>query len=249
MGIEIKDAASIAGMRESCRAASLIRAYAGSLVRPGVTTDEIDAAIHAEVVRRGWYPSPLGYAGFPKSICTSVNQAVVHGIPDGRVLLEGDILNIDVSVYVAGFHGDCSGMFVAGKADPLAQRLIDTTREALQGAIALCKPGVPFNAVGAFIAPLAASRGYSVVRQFCGHGIGAIFHMPPLVFHCVNDVRERMEPGMTFTIEPLLNEGAEDIEIMDDGWTFQTKDGGRSAQFEDTILITETGHEILTKHE
>ena len=171
-------------MRRSCSLASRVRAFAGSCVQVGRSTDEIDALVHAEVVRLGVYPSPLGYAHFPKSVCTSVNQVVVHGIPDGRRLLQGDIVNIDVSVYVDGFHGDCSGMFVAGEADPLAAHLLKTTRACLDGAIALCKPGVPFSAIGAFIQPMAEREGFSVVKQFCGHGIGRIFHMPPLVFHC-----------------------------------------------------------------
>lgn len=138
---------------------------------------------------------------------------------------------------------------MAGKADPLAEKLLTTTRECLDGAIALCKPGVPFRAIGAFIEPLANSRGFSVVRQFCGHGIGRTFHMPPLVFHCANSASEVMQAGMTFTIEPLLNEGGAAIEMMEDGWTYRTVDGSRSAQYEETILITETGAEILTKHD
>lgn len=228
----------MAGMRRSCAAASLIRAYAGSCVRVGRSTDEIDALVHAEVLRHGWYPSPLGYAGFPKSICTSVNQVVVHGIPDARRLEEGDIVNIDVSVYVEGFHGDCSGMvqtqannarhrgitcalscvlsvphsfastslvaclraqFVAGAADPLAAHLIETTRACMNGAIALCGPGVPFSAVGGFIQPMAEREGFSIVRQFCGHGIGRTFHMPPLVFHCGTNCTHSGHREMSFS--------------------------------------------------
>lgn len=317
VGIEVKDAAGIAGMRHACAEASYIRAFAGSCVVVGRSTDEIDALVHEEVCRIGLYPSPLGYADFPKSICTSVNQVVVHGIPDARKLEEGDIVNIDVSIYVPeGYHGDCSGMvsttcthilffpcdhhmmsylvsllcrlrplliilyfilttlqptdltaimtrpsahlflsprfpllqFVAGTADPLAEKLLSTTRACLDGAIALCGPGVPFNAIGAFIQPMAHAAGFSVVKQFCGHGIGKIFHMPPLVYHCVNHVTDLMQPGMTFTIEPMLNEGTPDIKMLDDGWTYLSCDGGRSAQYEETILITETGCEILTKH-
>jgi len=247
-GIEVKNSDQIRRMRRACALASYIRSFAGRCVQVGRSTDEIDRLVHDEVIRLHAYPSPLGYANFPKSLCSSVNQAVAHGIPDARKLEEGDILNIDVSVYVDGMHGDCSGMFVAGQTDTLARDLIGTTRTCLDGAISLCGPGVPFSAIGAFIQPLALKHGYSVVSSFCGHGIGATFHMPPLVYHVRNDVNDRMQPGMTFTIEPMLNEGAPEIRILEDGWTYVTVDGGRSAQFEETLLITEDGCEILTKH-
>jgi len=207
VGIERKDSDAIERMRRSCSLASRVRAFAGSCVQVGRSTDEIDALVHAEVVRLGVYPSPLGYAHFPKSVCTSVNQVVVHGIPDGRRLLQGDIVNIDVSVYVDGFHGDCSGMFVAGEADPLAAHLLKTTRACLDGAIALCKPGVPFSAIGAFIQPMAEREGFSVVKQFCGHGIGRIFHMPPLVFHCGQRQRSGKRRARLTVRSALLSHG------------------------------------------
>lgn len=251
--IDIKTKQGIDKMRVSCGLASYIRAYAGHIIHKyaasgALTTDDIDKHVNAECVRLGVYPSPLRYAGFTKSIATSINQVVCHGIPDQRPLQQGDIVNVDVSVFVDGMHGDCSAMFTVGEIDPLASDLILSTRACLDAAIHVCGPGVPFSRIGHTIEPLANSRGYSVVKNMCGHGIGRHFHMPPLVFHIKNKSEEIMQPGMTFTIEPMLNEGNRDVMLLSDGWTIVTRDGSRSAQWEETILITETGYEILTQH-
>ena len=247
--IELKTKKQIEEMRTACEMASWIREFAGKQVEPGITTDEIDKRVHDECIRIGAYPSPLGYCGFPKSICTSVNSVVCHGIPDLRPLEEGDIINIDVSVYFNGYHGDCSAMFVAGKADPEAIRLINATKEAMEKAISICGPNVPLNRIGREIQNVADREGYGLVREFCGHGIGKEFHIPPHIFHYANVAPGVMLPGMVFTIEPIMNEsGTSKVFTMADNWTVLTEDGSRSAQFEQTIAITEDGHEILTKH-
>ena len=244
--IERKTPAAIAAMRRACRYASYIRQYASTQLVAGRATDEVDRAVHDECVRLAVYPSPLQYAGFPKSLCTSINQCVCHGIPDTRPLQSGDIVNVDVSVWVDGHHGDCSGTYVVGQADEHALHLIHTTREAVRRSIAACGPGVPFSRIGDICEAVAAEGQYSIVREYCGHGIGREFHMPPLVLHVHNDARDLMAPGMTFTIEPMLCEGDAQCFIREDGWTVETKDGMRSAQWEETILITEKGVEVLT---
>ena len=244
--IERKSPAAIAAMRRACRYAAYIRHYASQQLQAGRTTDEVDVAVHGECVRLGVYPSPLHYAGFPKSLCTSLNQCVCHGIPDARPLQPGDIVNCDVSVWVDGHHGDCSGTYVVGDGDAHALHLIHATREAVRHSIAACGSGVPFSRIGDICEAVAEAGQYAVVKEYCGHGIGRDFHMPPLVLHVRNDGRELMQPGMTFTIEPMLCEGKAECFVREDGWTVETRDGMRSAQWEETVLITETGVEVLT---
>jgi len=248
--IEIKDADTIARMRVAGKHAREILDLAGALTVPGVTTDEIDELVHRETLARGGYPSPLNYNKFPKSCCTSVNEVVCHGIPDDTVLVEGDIINIDITIFYDGVHGDCSETFIVGdvdKADPVAKKLVKATYDALWAAINICGPGVAVNKIGGAIQTVAHRNGFSVVRNFVGHGIGEVFHTTPNVFHYKNsDPLGTMEPGQTFTIEPMLNEGTHRNVTWPDEWTATTQDGKRSAQFEHTLLITEDGVEALT---
>lgn len=248
--IEIKDADTIARMRVAGKHAREILDLAGALAVPGVTTDEIDAMVHAETLARGGYPSPLNYNRFPKSCCTSVNEVVCHGIPDDTVLVEGDIINIDITIFYDGVHGDCSETFIVGdarKAHPVAKKLVKTTYDSLWAAIDICGPGVPVNKIGGAIQAVAHRAGFSVVRNFVGHGIGEVFHTTPNVFHYKNsDALGTMQPGQTFTIEPMLNEGTHRNVTWPDEWTATTLDGKRSAQFEHTLLITDDGVEALT---
>jgi len=245
--IEVKTPEQIAGMREACRIAREVLDVAGKAVRPGVSTDEIDAIVHEESLKRGAYPSPLNYQSFPKSVCTSVNEVICHGIPDATILKEGDIVNVDVTCYVGGYHGDLSETFAVGEVDAEAKRLVKVTYDSWQAAIAICKPGVPYKQIGAAIEEVVAPSGFTIVRGFVGHGIGSAFHMPPNVVHHRNDDRNgEMAPGHTFTIEPMINEGAPSYKEWPDKWTIVTSDGKRSAQFEHTLLITEDGVEVLT---
>lgn len=234
-------------LRAACALARDIREFAKPLCQPGVTTEKIDFLVHEEIVRRGAYPSPLNYGGFPKALCSSVNDIVVHGIPDSRPLEDGDIVNIDISVFLDGFHGDTSQTFVVGKVDEAGQHLIDVTNQALMDAIEhCCKPLNRFASIGNFIQNLAEEKGVGVVREYTGHGIGQEFHCLPFILHHQNDEPGKMLPGMAFTVEPALTEGDPRIKHWDDGWTVATVDGGRSAQAEHTVLITEDGVDILT---
>ena len=217
-------------------------------MKPGITTDEIDKVVHNEVIHHGAYPSPLQYKGYPKSCCTSINNVVCHGIPDDRMLVSGDIINIDITVFHHGCHGDTSDTFQIGQIDKEATKLIDTTQSCLYEAIAACKPGAPFQIIAEIIEGKAIAEGYNVCRDFIGHGIGSYFQGPPNVYHHVTSrsSTRAMEPGMTFTIEPILMERSPEIYVLPDGWTALSRDGGRSAQAEHTILITPAGREILT---
>ncbi|PPR03780.1 hypothetical protein CVT24_007498 [Panaeolus cyanescens] len=217
-------------------------------IRPGVTTDELDEIAHNACIERNAYPSPLNYRNFPKSICTSVNEVICHGIPDKRKLREGDIINLDISVYYDGFHADLNETYPVGKIDEDSEKLIRTTRESLDAAIKICKPGALFRDIGKAIEPIARANGCAVVRTFTGHGVNTLFHCPPNIPHYAkNKAVGTMKPGMTFTIEPMLNLGNSWSDVhWPDNWTATTADGRRSAQFEDTLLITETGVEILT---
>ena len=246
-GSEVKDAATIARMRVAGRLAAQARDLVGSHVAPGVTTDELDRIGHEFLCDHGAYPSTLGYRGFPKSLCTSVNEVVCHGIPDSRRIEDGDIVNIDVTAFLDGVHGDTNATFLAGDVDEESRLLVERTREALDRGIKAVRPGRQINVIGRVIESFARRHGYGVVRDFTGHGIGTAFHSGLVIPHyddpAYDDV---MEVGMTFTIEPMLNLGSPDWELWEDGWTVVTRDGRRSAQFEHTLLVTPTGAEVLT---
>ncbi|CAI5519640.1 unnamed protein product [Closterium sp. Naga37s-1] len=214
---------------------------------PGVTTDEIDRAVHEMIIEAGAYPSPLNYAGFPKSVCTSVNECICHGIPDSRPLEDGDIINIDVTVYLNGYHGDTSKTFYCGNVSNAAKKLVEVTEEALNAAIAVCGPDAEFKKIGQAIHAMADKHSYGVVRKFIGHGVGSVFHAGPAVLHYRNNEPGRMQVGQTFTIEPMFTMGGVRDVMWDDGWTAVTADGTLTAQFEHTLLITETGVEVLTR--
>jgi methionyl aminopeptidase len=220
----------------------------GAAVAPGVTTEELDRISHESHVRRGVYPSPLRYRGFPKSVCTSVNEVICHGIPDDRPLEEGDIVNVDVTVFTEGVHGDTSATFGVGTLDHASDRLVRVTRECLDLAIAAVAPGRPLHDIGRAIETHTRQHGFHVVRAFVGHGIGEVFHSAPQVPHYFEpSLGVVMEPGMVFTIEPMITMGSVQPVIWDDGWTAVTSDGSRTAQFEHTVLVTGTGVEVLTR--
>jgi methionyl aminopeptidase len=242
-----KDPAEVAKIRAAARLARKMLDFANSLVAPGITTDDIDYLTHQEIVKHGAYPSPVNYCGFPKAMCASVNEVVCHGIPDNRKLLDGDVISIDVSVFLDGYHGDNCGTVVCGATtDPSLLNLIAGTQEALDKAIAICRPGRPLGMIGEVIDKVASRRGLQVVREFCGHGTGPSLHMQPLVEHVTNKSPVVMQPGMVFTIEPILGEGSRRITTWPDGWSAVTMDGGRGAQFEHEVRITEDGVEVLT---
>lgn len=312
---QVHDEAGLVKMRAACKLAAEVLNHAGTLVKPGVTTDEIDKAVHKMIIDAGAYPSPLNYGKFPKSVCTSVNEVICHGIPDSRPLQEGDIVNIDVTVYLnvsigmprpgrflncllsgeashtsivypklksspkhgvyivlanrhaclsstslkhffdplsstssffQGYHGDTSRMFAVGAVSDTAQRLMAATTEALFAGIKVCGPGVPINAIGNAIQKVADAHKFTLCKTFVGHGVGTVFHSYPHVMHCRNNEPGSMVPGMTFTIEPMLCEGTAREKFWKDGWTAVTADGKLSAQQEHTLLITETGVEVLT---
>ncbi|XP_074567222.1 methionine aminopeptidase 1D, chloroplastic/mitochondrial-like [Curcuma longa] len=246
-GPEIHDEKGMEFMRASGRLAAEVLEYAGTLVQPGTTTDEIDKAVHLMIIENGAYPSPLGYSGFPKSVCTSVNECICHGIPDSRPLEDGDIINIDVTVFLNGYHGDTSATFFCGNVNEDAKQLVEVTRECLLKAISICAPGVEFNRIGKTIHDHADKFRYGVVQHFFGHGVGRVFHADPAILHYRNREWGRMQLGQTFTIEPMLTIGSTKPVIWDDKWTAVTEDGSLSAQFEHTVLITENGAEILTR--
>ncbi|KAJ6547531.1 peptidase M24, structural domain-containing protein [Mycena capillaripes] len=244
----ILNAEEIEKMRTVCRMSREILDIAAAAVRPGITTDEIDEIVHNATIERNAYPSPLNYRDFPKSVCTSINEVICHGIPDQRKLKEGDIINLDVSVYYQGFHGDVNGTYPVGQIDDESAKLIQTSRECLDKSIEICKPGALFRDVGKIIEPIARSNGCSSVRTYTGHGINTLFHCAPNVPHYAkNKAVGTMKPGMVFTIEPMINLGPNWGDVhWPDNWTATTTDGKRSAQFEETLLITDTGVEILT---
>jgi methionyl aminopeptidase len=237
----------IRGIRAACKLGREILDLAHSLVRPGITTDEIDRVVHAAIIARGAYPSPLNYHNFPKSLCTSVNEVICHGIPDARPLEDGDIVNLDVTVYYKGYHGDLNETYCVGNVEPKHKKLIEVTYNALQEAIQQVKPGAMCREFGDLISRSTGKAGFSVVRAYCGHGIGSLFHSTPSIPHYgKNKAIGVLKPGMVFTIEPMINEGGWQDETWPDEWTSVTRDGKRSAQFEHTLLVTETGVEILT---
>ena len=218
-------------------------------IKAGMTTDEINTIVHDFTVKHGAIPAPLGYSGFPKSVCTSINDQICHGIPsENDVLKEGDIVNVDVSTILDGYYSDASRMFMIGEVSEEAKRLVEVTKECMEMAIAKVKPWTPLGVIGATIQEHAHKNGYTVVRDFGGHGIGVDFHEDPFVFHYGNENDGvLMVPGMTFTIEPMINEGGYELYIdQDNEWTSYTDDGKLSAQWENMILVTEDGCEILT---
>ena len=253
-GSEVKDAETVERIRAAGRIAAQAIAEVGRHVRPGVTTDELDRIGHEFVCDHGAYPSALRYrphpssVEFPKSICTSVNEGICHGIPDSTVLAEGDLVKVDITAYKDGVHGDSCVTFTAGEVDEESARLVEVTREALARGIRAVRPGRQINVIGHVIEKYAARFGYGVVRDFTGHGVGEAFHSGLIVPHYDAAPLHAtvIEPGMVFTIEPMLNLGTHEWEMWDDGWTVVTADRRRSAQFEHTLVVTETGAEVLT---
>ena len=246
-GSEVKDAETIEKIRVASRLAAQARDLVGSHVAPGVTTDELDRIGHEFLCDHDAYPSTLGYKGFPKSLCSSVNEVVCHGIPDSRVVEDGDIVNIDITAFIDGVHGDTNATFLAGDVDEETRLLVERTREALDRGIKAVKPGRRINVIGRVIESYAKRFGYGVVRDFTGHGIGTAFHSGLVVPHYDESYYDDpIEVGMTFTIEPMLNLGTHEWTMWDDDWTVVTKDLRRSAQFEHTLLVTADGAEVLT---
>lgn len=246
--ITIKTPEEIEKMRVAGRLAAQVLDMIEEHVKPGVTTGELNDICHDYIVNvQKAIPAPLNYRGFPKSICTSVNHQVCHGIPGDRKLKDGDIINIDVTVIKDEFHGDTSRMFFVGKPSILAERLVKVTKECMDIGISMVKPEIHLGDIGAAIQQHAETNGFSVVREYCGHGIGRVFHEDPQVLHYGKPgTREILIPGMTFTIEPMINAGRKEVKLLPDGWVVVTKDHSLSAQFEHTILVTPEGHEVLT---
>lgn len=250
--IVIKTAAEIEKMRIAGKLAAQVLEMIGPFIKSGVSTDEINNICHDYIVNvQKAIPAPLNYNGFPKSICTSVNHVVCHGIPGPKVLKDGDIINVDVTVLKDGYHGDTSKMFVVGnKPSILADRLIRITQECMYLGIQQVRPGMKFGDIGAIIQQHAEKNRFSVVREYCGHGIGAVFHEAPNVLHYGQaGTGEVLKPGMIFTIEPMINAGKKEVKLLPDAWTVVTKDHSLSAQWEHTVLVTETGFEVLTKRQ
>ena len=246
--IQIKTDDDVEVMRNSAKLAAEVLLMIEPYVKPGVTTNRLNQLCHDFIVSHGAIPSPLDYRGFPKSICSSINEEICHGIPSDRKLRNGDIVNLDITTYLNGFHGDTSRMFYVGSARKKIGRLVETCNESLQQAIELVRPGAHLGDIGATIQNIAEGKGYSVVREFCGHGIGRNFHEDPQVLH-IGKVGEGVElkKGMVFTIEPMLNEGKPDLKILPDKWTAVTQDGLASAQFEHTVAVLDNGYEVLTR--
>jgi len=243
----IHGAEGFAGMRRAGRLAAATLDFVAPHVRPGVTTAELDRLCEGFIRDHGAVPAPLGYRGYPKATCISVGSVVCHGIPDERPLGFRDVLNIDVTVLLDGWHGDTSRMFAAGTPSAAARRLVETTRAALDRALAVVRPGATLGDIGHAIQSLAEAQGYSVVRQFCGHGIGRSFHQPPTVLHYGRPGEGMaLEAGMFLTIEPMINAGGPKARILEDGWTAVTEDGSLSAQFEHTVGVTGCGCEVFT---
>jgi methionyl aminopeptidase len=244
---DVKTPEIIERMRVAGRIAARALEEVGKHVQPGVTTDELDRIGHEFLLDHGAYPSTLGYKGYPKSLCTSINEVICHGIPDDTVLRDGDIVNVDITAYIGGVHGDTDATFLVGEVDEESRLLVERTREATMRAIKAVAPGRQLNVVGRVIEAYAKRFGYGVVRDFTGHGIGTSFHSGLMVPHYDDPtLRVELVPGMTFTIEPMLTLGTIEYDIWPDKWTAVTKDRKRTAQFEHTIVVTESGSEILT---
>jgi methionyl aminopeptidase len=247
LGRDVKSPEELERLRRACRAAARVLRVTGEAVKVGLTTDALDEIAHEETIRLGGYPSPLNYRGYPKSLCTSVNEVICHGIPDNRPLEDGDIVNLDVTVYLDGMHGDCSATFLVGNVDAEGRRLVQVARECLAKGIAAVKPGRAVSEIGKAVEAHASRHGFGVVRAYCGHGIGESFHSQLQIAHHYDPSMKRViEPDMTFTIEPMITEGTWQDLLWNDGWTAVTADGKRSAQFEHTIAVTADGAEILT---
>ncbi len=237
-------------MRKAGLAAGEVLDTVGAAVAAGVTTDHLDEVAHHAYIERGGYPSTLGYKGYEKSVCTSVNEVICHGIPDDRALRDGDIVNVDVTIYLDGVHGDSNATFAVGEIDPRSTELIRVTKESLYLGIEAVKPGAPVYAIGRAIQQHAESHGFGVVRSFCGHAIGREFHGGLSIPHYEERAASMLlEPGMTFTIEPMITMGSYRERLWSDGWTAVTSDGLRTAQFEHTLVVTDDGAEILTPSE
>ncbi len=246
--IELKTASQIEKMKVAGRLTRGALELAGSLIAPGITTGEIDKAVHDFIVKNGGIPSFLGYSGYPASVCLSVNDEVIHGIPGKRVLREGDIVSVDVGAMVDGWHGDNAATFPVGEIAPEVQKLLDVTRECLEKAVAMAAPGVRLGDIGYAIQSHAESFGFGVVREFIGHGIGSQLHQGPDVPNYGKPGRGiRLEKGMTIAIEPMINLKGHEVRMLSDGWTVVTRSGSVSAHFENTIAVTENGAEVLTK--
>ena len=247
--VDIKSKADIEKMRIAGKLASEVLEMIGQHVKPGISTEELDVICHNYIINeQNAIPAPLNYKGFPKSICTSINHQVCHGIPSNdKILRESDIINIDVTVIKEGFHGDTSKMYYVGKPSILAERLCKVTQECMYKAINIVKPGLQIGDIGAIIQKHAYDNNFSVVKDYCGHGIGKNFHESPQILHYgVNNTGIRLEEGMTFTIEPMINAGKYKTKLLGDGWTVVTQDHSLSAQWEHTVLVTNNGYEILT---
>lgn len=248
MAVTIKNAEEIEKMRIAGRLAGEVLTMIGDHVQAGITTDELNQICHDYIVNvQGAIPAPLNYHGFPKSVCTSVNHVICHGIPGDKKLKDGDIINIDVTVIKDGYHGDTSKMFHVGKTSILAQRLVKVARESMMIGIEMVKPGIRLGDIGHAIQQHAEKEHFSVVREYCGHGIGQVFHEEPQVLHYgTPGTGMALQAGMTFTIEPMINAGKRHVRQLPDGWTVVTKDRSLSAQWEHTILVTDDGFDILT---
>ncbi len=246
--IQIKSSREIELMREVCKLSAKTLHFLGKQVKAGMSTEDINTLCHQYTINRGAIPAPLNYHGFPKSVCTSLNNVICHGIPSKKdILKDGDILNIDVTSKLKGFHGDTNRTFFVGTPKPEVKKLVDVTYQCMMAGISVCKPGARLGDIGAIIEEMAHDNGFTVVHEYCGHGIGREFHEEPQVVHYGRrGTGVELKPGMTFTIEPMINFGKRHCKVLDDGWTVLTKDGSWSAQFEHTVLITESGVEILT---
>ena len=246
-GSHVQTPETVEKMRVAGRIAAQALQLAGEHCKPGVTTDEIDRVVHEFLCDHGAYPSTLGYKGFPKSCCTSLNEVICHGIPDSTVIADGDIVNVDITAFIGGVHGDTNATFLAGEVSEEARLLVERTHEAMMRGIRAVAPGRQINVIGRVIESYAKRFGYGVVRDFTGHGIGEAFHSGLYVPHYDSPrPTDVMEPGMTFTIEPMITLGTHQWDMWDDGWTVVTKDRRWTAQFEHTLVVTEDGHEILT---
>jgi len=247
MDVKLKTREEIMIMRESCVIAAKTLDMIESYIKPGISTLELDKLCHDFIMNHNAIPSPLNYRGFPKSICTSINDVVCHGIPDKTVLSDGDIINVDVTVYKNNFHGDTSRTYLVGKVSDEDQKLVEFTKHCLDKAIEIVRPGIHIGDIGHCIQTLAEAEGYGVVDNYCGHGIGRDFHEDPSVVHVGKpNTGYLIREGMVFTIEPMINRGSAKNYCMDDGWTVKTRDGSNSSQFEHTMAVTSYGVDVLT---